>query len=217
MGAESVRRLRQQRAASGLCVRCGKHPPRANQQWCEICQTRESRKHRRWLKETAKKRLAAGLCKACGRYKLAAISSSRCRRCLKNEADNAFLRNQSDAVKQHNRDTMRAWYQRLRLQVIDHYTNGTRKCMCCGYSGAEFLTIDHVGNDGNDHRHNSGIKPGVKLFKYIINNNYPSTFQILCWNCNCAKAYYGNGVCPHKLKKELRIGDEIRQRKKYMR
>ena len=34
------------------------------------------------------------------------------------------------------------------------------------------------------------------LLKWIIKNNFPKGFQILCHNCNSAKAVYGK--CPHE-------------------
>jgi len=55
-----------------------------------------------------------------------------------------------------------------------------------------FLTIDHINNDGAKHKKEIGM---LHLYDYIIRNNYPDTFQIRCWNCNCAKGKYGR--CPH--------------------
>ena len=34
------------------------------------------------------------------------------------------------------------------------------------------------------------------LQKWIIENNFPKGFQILCHNCNVAKGLYGE--CPHE-------------------
>ncbi len=36
------------------------------------------------------------------------------------------------------------------------------------------------------------------LNQWLITNNFPKGFQILCWNCNYAKGVFGE--CPHKIK-----------------
>jgi hypothetical protein len=66
-----------------------------------------------------------------------------------------------------------------------------------------FLTIDHINNDGAQHRRPSGRRmKGEKLTRWLILNNFPEGFQILCWNCNCGKSRNG-GICPHQKK----VGD----------
>jgi hypothetical protein len=37
----------------------------------------------------------------------------------------------------------------------------------------------------------------MDVLRYIIKNNYPDDFQILCANCNWGKQLNG-GVCPHQ-------------------
>ena len=41
---------------------------------------------------------------------------------------------------------------------------------------------------------------GKKLNKWIMANNYPNGFQILCHNCNFAKGHSKDGKCPHEMK-----------------
>ncbi len=73
--------------------------------------------------------------------------------------------------------------------VLKHF--GSR-CSCCGESLQEFLSIDHINNDGNKHRK---IVHPSNLYKWLIKNNFPNGFQLLCHNCNWAKHQYG--ICPH--------------------
>jgi hypothetical protein len=89
---------------------------------------------------------------------------------------------------------------RRREKVISHYG---KKCKCCGETEMKFLTIDHINNDGAEHKRSIG---GVDLYNWIIKNNFPDTFQVLCWNCNCAKGKYG--VCPHTAVKPVSRGYE---------
>jgi hypothetical protein len=56
----------------------------------------------------------------------------------------------------------------------------------------DFLQIDHVNNDGKQHR--KVIGQGRTYF-WLKKNNFPSDFQVLCANCNFAKGHYG--TCPH--------------------
>lgn len=68
-------------------------------------------------------------------------------------------------------------------------------CKCCGISQREFLCFDHVNNDGAAHRRN--MKGSIKFYKWIKKNDFPNTIQVLCHNCNMAKAFYG--ICPHQI------------------
>lgn len=77
-------------------------------------------------------------------------------------------------------------------RIIAHYTNGSNQCACCGESTFEFLTIDHVKGGGSNHR--KQIR--TSIIPYLIRNNFPPGYQILCFNCNCAKGFYG--YCPHE-------------------
>lgn len=72
-------------------------------------------------------------------------------------------------------------------------------CKCCGETGKSFLVIDHVNNDGYKDLAKAGYKrTGHVLYKYIIDNNFPDVYQVLCWNCNSSK-HLNNGICEHKL------------------
>lgn len=84
----------------------------------------------------------------------------------------------------------KSWVE-LRQQILDAYGG---KCACCGESTSKFLTIDHVKNDGNVHRKRLGTR---KVYQWLRQQNFPKDgFQLLCYNCNMAKAHYGK--CPHE-------------------
>ena len=82
--------------------------------------------------------------------------------------------------------------QKRRMRVISYYTNNKNCCSCCGEKTYEFLSIDHIVGGGTKHRKETG----VNVDRWIINNNFPIGFDILCQNCNFAKGLYGK--CPHK-------------------
>lgn len=78
--------------------------------------------------------------------------------------------------------------------VLDHYGG---KCACCGETIQEFLCVDHVFNNGSEHRKEIKRGGGYTINQWLIDNDFPDGFQLLCWNCNMAKSIYG--ICPHKL------------------
>jgi hypothetical protein len=65
--------------------------------------------------------------------------------------------------------------------------------MCCNTKEFLFLTIDHINNDGAKHRREAKFG---SIYPWLSKNDYPIGFQVLCMNCNWAKAK--NGTCPHK-------------------
>ena len=83
----------------------------------------------------------------------------------------------------------------VKHRVMLYYTHSDIKCRCCYERRIEFLTMDHINNDGAEHRRKIGRTP-QDLYKWILDNNFPKGFQVLCFNCNCAKQY--SGICPHE-------------------
>lgn len=85
--------------------------------------------------------------------------------------------------------------KKLKLMAIQYYSGGTMRCTCCPketINPIEFLSIDHIGGGGNQHRK----KVGGNMYRWLKANNYPDGFQVLCFNCNLAEGFYGK--CPHK-------------------
>lgn len=87
----------------------------------------------------------------------------------------------------------RRYWVNLRLKVLSHYSKGTLHCACCQEFTYEFLSIDHINGGGNQHRKKLGSK---YIYSWLIQNNYPTGYQVLCHNCNMAKAFYKQ--CPHQ-------------------
>lgn len=81
----------------------------------------------------------------------------------------------------------------LRKQVLDAYGN---KCNCCGETEPQFLALDHISGKPIGVKQRSYRRTGTGLYKQARDAGFPSSYQLLCHNCNGAKGYYG--VCPHK-------------------
>jgi hypothetical protein len=100
-----------------------------------------------------------------------------------------------------------------RLKVLQTYSKRLSNsnvpcCNCCGQnSHTEFLAIDHIAGkkqmDSEPELRKIGYSSkldGSTLVKWIIDNDFPVGFQILCTNCNTAKGYSKDNKCPHESK-----------------
>lgn len=79
-------------------------------------------------------------------------------------------------------------------------------CQCCGESHIEFLTLDHIEQNGAEYRKNmasSHTCTGYYFYLWLRRNNYPQNLglQVLCANCNTAKGACNK--CPHIAEKLL--------------
>lgn len=82
-------------------------------------------------------------------------------------------------------------------EVLSHYGG---QCACCAENNISFLTIDHIDDNGKEHKGNGKHRyKGEILYRFLIKNNYPKGIQVLCFNCNIGKRN-NNGTCPHKNK-----------------
>ena|ERR1022692_131008 len=137
----------------------------------------------------------------------------RCRPCRSAEAKRNYSSAKSAArhqrYKLQNREKLRAsvtrWrknnpekhqiqYKRkaakLRREIIDAYGG---KCVCCGEANPYFLTIDHVENNGRNHRKQIGES---NVYRWLRAQGFPKDkYQLMCANCNCSKGWFG--FCPH--------------------
>ena len=100
----------------------------------------------------------------------------------------------SSWCKSCDNENCREYAESGKRLVFDHYG---RSCVCCGESEELFLTIDHVNNDGAEHRR----AIGPDICAWLLKNDFPEGFQVLCYNCNCGKQRNG-GTCPHQTEDE---------------
>lgn len=85
--------------------------------------------------------------------------------------------------KRELREYATRYNNKRKEKILKHYGG---KCASCGETTPEFLCIDHINNDGNIERKKLGLRGG-NLYGHIIKNNFPDTYQILCFNCNHKK------------------------------
>lgn len=85
-------------------------------------------------------------------------------------------------------------YQRNRIHKVrdEFLTMYGNKCLCCGESLKEFLTIDHIKGQ-------KGIKKkevSIAAYKKALKEYNPTEYRILCMNCNHSMGT--KGYCPHR-------------------
>ncbi len=153
---------------SKLCIRCKVDVSYQSYKICQECRRKE-------LAAKSKAYLEFGMCKTCGRKPIRAPDKTLCQYCYDRLKNNRKIRRQT-----------------LRQEVLNHYG---AICSCCGESHIEFLTIDHVNNDGAAHKRVVG-RDTYLIHRWIKLNNYPPTIRVLCYNCNCVRNSYG--YCPHE-------------------
>jgi hypothetical protein len=85
--------------------------------------------------------------------------------------------------------------KRNRLLVLTHYSNGVPKCSCCGESNLIVLILDHIDGGGSQHRRTITRHKTGSIYRWIIKNNFPVGFRVLCRNCDWS--YCIMGRCDH--------------------
>ena len=108
------------------------------------------------------------------------------------------LRKNQKEWYENNKDKARVNRLSRRERCIKFYGGDPPKCECCGESIYEFLTIDHINGGGNKHRESMPSKSYI--YEWLLRNDFPDGFRVLCYNCNCSSGHYG--VCPHKTLQE---------------
>lgn len=92
-----------------------------------------------------------------------------------------------------NKDVFKKWNKDKRLLVLSHYSKILSNsdipiCDNCGLIDIEFLHIDHIVGRKNTNEP-THLRGGSTLVNYLIRNNFPKGYQILCGNCNWLKHF----------------------------
>lgn len=162
------------RKAAGICLDCNQSAALGDTR-CVACGSKRRKSLReRWAAQTAK-----GLCTRC---------------------DEPFVPGLKYCVAhaEHARKLTNAKNKRYRDEIIAAY-GGKCSCPGCPETRPEFLTIDHIADDGAKHRrslfgrNNCG---SAKMYAWLKKQGFPKdNYQLLCHNCNWVKHRFGS--CPH--------------------
>jgi hypothetical protein len=103
-----------------------------------------------------------------------------------------------------NREDARRHRMAVRLRALGNYSNQTFACACCAESERDFFTIDHIKGNASSQSKALGIpRSSYRLYEWLIRNQFPAGYQVLCMKCNMAKGHYG--ICPHKKNAENKL------------
>lgn len=94
---------------------------------------------------------------------------------------------QRNSIKARERDN--ELNHLLKIETLSHYAGGIAHCAFCNITDIDILTIDHIDNNGNEHRRSLGLngRSGVRFYRWLRYNNFPEGYQTLCFNCNMKK------------------------------
>ena len=163
---------RRARREQGLCFLCD-NPTADAYVYCQECRDARSITDAAKFKKWAEDRRAAG----------------KCRHCYRDTVDGKALcavhleRRRQGHIRKH---------RKVKEQVFAAY--GGYRCVCCGVTEKEFLHIDHINGNGNEHRRKIATEGGSRFYWWLWKNNFPPGFQVLCANCNLARGFHS--YCP---------------------
>jgi hypothetical protein len=97
------------------------------------------------------------------------------------------------ANPERDAEISRTYHVKLRDElyaaVFGHYGES---CACCG--STQEPTIDHVAGDGREHREllaralgTDASLTGQRFYRWLIANDFPEGYQVLCVPCNASK------------------------------
>lgn len=146
--------------------------------WCRPCSAAYARDRRK------KKRVLGGFCSGC--YK--PCDEAQCERCRNKIVDPIATRKRVTIWRTKNPEYSISYSRAKKLRVLEAYG---KVCTCCKEDNFEFLSIDHINGGGSEHR-----KIVRNIYAWLIRNDFPEGFRVLCMNCNFALGRYG--YCPHQ-------------------
>ncbi len=215
---EKERRKRIKRKQDNKCIRCGINDPREGRTQCVICSSSNKEEYNAKKMDLYYQRRSAKLCVRCGRaVKNYSVHCESCADYMKQKDVTRYhaKKNQELCVhcgqhspvateilclqcKEKNQQRGSENRRKNKMTIISNYGG---QCACCGETKMEFLTIDHIDGGGTQHR-KSLVQSGTTIYRWIIKNNFPKGFQVLCLNCNMGR-YLNGGICPHQQQVEI--------------
>ena len=91
-------------------------------------------------------------------------------------------------TKEKYKEYHRRANKELKVKTLLHYSPiDSLKCSRCGIDDIDVLCLDHINGGGSEQRRRLNIGHGSNFYSWLKRNNYPSGYQVLCFNCNMKK------------------------------
>lgn len=126
---------------------------------------------------------------------------------------NEYVRQYNKRLGENGRSYAANYRAKIKKETIDAYGGS---CGCCGEPRIEFLTIDHINNDGAEERRAMPGKRGVAFYTWLRKNGFPGKdrYAVLCINCNMAIGLWK--YCPHWAMSDAEIFDDASRRERFI-
>ena len=86
--------------------------------------------------------------------------------------------------RKRNQEWLKENRKKRKLEVIAHYGGKCQWPDGCNITDPDMLTIDHIKGDGAKHRKELKRIGQPRMCAWLIKNNFPKGFRILCFNHN---------------------------------
>ena len=190
------------RKENGICTKCGKSPSVEGEVRCSSCKDKKRKQISKKFEELHKQKI----CTSCYKRKVYETWLT-CKKCLDDrrkkrkelKEENIYIqcaKNSTAYRKSRCSDCLFKVRKKLHLKKIEIFNGyGGCVCACCGETHIEFLSIDHINGGGIKHRKSLGGS-NQAIYTFILKNNFPPEFRVLCMNCNWSRGIHG--YCPHE-------------------
>lgn len=102
------------------------------------------------------------------------------------KAKTGFYATEKERYHDSHLMAVRKTYYKAKQQVFEHYCPEGPRCTLCGFDDTRALSVDHLNGDGADHRR---MLKGINIYRWIVRNDFPTQFQVLCMNCQWIKRW----------------------------
>jgi hypothetical protein len=111
---------------------------------------------------------------------------------LEKQKKHEYYELNKERISTNVRNYGRVFRAEAKVEVLSHYgKDGKLQCCwpeCCVID-PDMLSLDHLDNNGAEHRRNNGNASGAILYRQLIREGFTEGYQTLCLN--------------HQFKKEL--------------
>lgn|ERR1035437_1799955 len=161
-------------SCGGECVVVGSHLRSGHAKSCGHPPTHCAHGHLR----TVENLHPDGTCRICQRARRAPAEY----KVFRNEESRVYYNKNSSRYRKQTRERAAS----LKLEVLTFYSPNHVLGCCwkdCEVCDIDMLSLDHVNNDGAEHRRKVGKnKTGEKMYRLVKQENFPEYFQTLCMN-----------------------------------